>query len=187
MGLMNRVSYLSSCAFIPNFHTSLFPYSLPLNMKKLVLILLVLCLFGCGGSLTEEQRKKLKEGRELQSIVKITEAEIMEAAFAKGRVLVDELSSPSLADQVAKSRGVKIHWLEPGAKNALEIEQQLIDAYINSVMEGVPLRDNVQNMGADSILYTKPVVVTNPDSSIIVKGTWNIWISKKQLILGMGK
>ncbi|MFZ2906876.1 MAG: hypothetical protein WAZ98_11785 [Cyclobacteriaceae bacterium] len=156
-------------------------------MIRFFLIFLCFVLLACGGSLTEEQRRKMQKGRELQSIVKVTEAEIMEAAFAKGRSVIGELSSPSLADQVAKTSGVKIHWLEPGEGNAIAIEQQLIDAYINSVIEGVPLQDNVQDTGADSMLYTKPVVVTNPDSSIIVKGTWNIWMSKKQLILGMGK
>jgi hypothetical protein len=116
----------------------------------------------------------------------VTEAEITEAAFTKGRAVVTELKSPESAYQVAETTGVKIHWLAPGAR-ALEIEQQLIDAYINSLLEGGKLEDNVQEIGNDSLLYTKPVVVTNPDSSIVVKGTWNIWMSKKQLILSMKK
>jgi hypothetical protein len=81
---------------------------------------------------------------------------------------------------------VKIHWLSPGASNGLTIEQQLIEAYINSVIEGTPLQDNVQKIGTDSLLYTKAVVIMRPDSSVEVKGTWNIRMSKKQLILGRG-
>ena len=142
-------------------------------------------LTACGGSLTDEQRKKMKEASDQQSIMKVTDAEITEAAFAKGRAVMETLTKPDEADLAGKAAQVKIHWLEPGGGDALEIEQQLIDAYINSVIEGVPLQDNVQNIGTDSVLYTKPVVLTRPDSSIEIKGTWNVWMSKKQLILAM--
>ncbi len=144
-------------------------------------------LTSCGGSLTDEQRKKMLEASEQQAIVKVTEAEITEAAFAKGRSVMNELTSISVADSLVKATGVEIHWLEPGAANGLEIEQQLIDAYINSLIEGTSLQDNVQEIGKDSMLYTKAVVLTRPDSSVEVKGTWNIWMSKKQLILSMNK
>lgn len=150
------------------------------------MILVVVLVSACGGSLSEEQRKKMKEAREQQAIVKVTEAEITEAAFAKGRAVMGELTSKASATEVGEEAGVKVHWLEPGS-HALEIEQQLIEAYINSVIEGRTPQDNVQEVGTDSLLYTKPIVVTNPDSSIVVKGTWNIWISKKQLILSMKK
>ncbi len=156
-------------------------------MNKLLLILFALSLFACGGSLTDEQRKKMLEASEQQAIVKVTDAEITEAAFAKGRSVMEGLTSNSVADSVEKVTGVKIHWLEPGTANGLEIEQQLIDAYINSVIEGTSLQDNVQKIGTDSMLYTKAVVLTRPDSSVEIKGTWNIWMSKKQLILSMGR
>ena len=151
----------------------------------MLLIFLALFLLACGGSLTDEQRKKMREASEQQSIRKVTDAEITEAAFAKGRAVMDALTKPDQADSLSQVAQVKIHWLKPGGSDALEIEQQLIDAYINSVIDGVPLQDNVQNIGLDSVLYTKPVVLTRSDSSIEVKGTWNIWMSKKQLILSM--
>ena len=154
-------------------------------MNKLLLILLALSLLACGGSLTDEQRKKMKEASEQQAIIKVTDAEITEAAFAKGRSVMESLTKPDQADSVSQVAHVKIHWLKPGGGDAMEIEQQLIDAYINSVIEGVPLQDNVQNIGMDSVLYTKPVVLTRPDGSVEVKGTWNIWMTKKQLILAM--
>lgn len=144
-------------------------------------------LTACGGTLTDEQRKKMQEGAEQQTIMKVTDAEITEAAFEKGRMVMAVLTSPAKADSVSQATHVKIHWLQPGGTHALEIEQQLIDAYINSVIEGTPLQDNVQNIGTDSVLYTKAIVLTRPDSSVEVKGTWNIWMSKKQLILAMSK
>ena len=147
----------------------------------------MLFLTACGGSLTDEQRKKMREASDQQSIMKVTDAEITEAAFEKGRAVMETLTKPDEADLAGQAAQVKIHWLEPGGGDALAIEQQLIDAYINSVIEGVPLQDNVQNIGTDSVLYTKPVVLTRPDSSIEIKGTWNVWMSKKQLILAMKK
>ena len=155
-------------------------------MNRLLLVLVAGMAVACGGSLTDEQRKKMLEASEQQAIVKVTEAEITEAAFSKGRSVMNELNSLAKADSIGKVAGVKIHWLEPGA-HAMEIEQQLIEAYINSVIEGNTLQDNVQEVGADSLLYTKAVIYTQPDSSIVVKGTWNIWMSKKQLILSMNK
>ena len=156
-------------------------------MRTFLLVSISILVCACGGSLTDEQRKKMKEAREQQSIMKVTEGEITEAAFTKGRAVMETLTQPRQADSVSRLAQVKIHWLEPGKGDGLEIEQQLIDAYVNSVITGGQLEDNVQNIGTDSVLYTKPVVVNRPDGSIEIKGTWNIWMSKKQLILGMKK
>jgi len=156
-----------------------------LNLK--FLIILVVVLTSCGGSLTDEQRKKMREGIEQQAVVKVTDAELTEAAFAKGRAVLEGLTSSDKADSLATAAGVKIHWLQAGASNSLEVEQQLMDAYINSVITGTAMRDNIQKIGTDSMLYTSVVVLTRPDSSVEIKGTWNIWMSKKQLILSMGK
>lgn len=138
--------------------------------------------------MSDEQRKQMLEAREQQRIQKISEAEIMDLAFAKGREVLTGLpmQESSRVDSLGRILGVKIHWLAPGASNGLTIEQQVIEAYINSVIEGTPLQDNVQKIGTDSLLYTKAVVIMRPDSSVEVKGTWNIWMSKKQLILGRG-
>lgn len=156
-------------------------------MKKLIFISVVL-LTACGGGLSDEQRKQVREANEQQTIVKVTEVEIMDAAFAKGRSVMSRLSdsNPDTA-RVSTEEVVNIHWLTPGKAHSLEIEQQLIEAYLNSLLNGTPLQDNVQKIGEDSLLYTNPVVVTRADSSIEIKGTWNIWMSKKNLILAMGK
>ena len=157
-----------------------------LYMSKTLLIILAVLLTACGGTLTEEQRKKMREGSEQQAVVKVTDAEITDAAFAKGRSVVEVLSSKN-ADSLAAAMKIKINWLQAGAKtNSLAVEQQVMDAYINSVITGTPMRDNIQKIGTDSMLYTSVVVLTRSDSSVEIKGTWNIWMSKKQLILSMG-
>lgn len=148
----------------------------------------MLFLSACGGSLSDEQRKRMREASEQQAIVKVTEAEILEAAFAKGRSVMSRLkdNKPD-TNKVSTEEVVRIHWLVPGKAHGLEIEQQLIDAYLNSLMSGTPMQDNIQKIGEDSLLYTNPVVITRADSSIEIKGTWNIWMSKRDLILAMGK
>ncbi len=157
-----------------------------MNLKFLIVLILVLT--SCGGSLTDEQRKKMLEANEQQAIVKVTDAEITDAAFAKGRIVLEGITAPEKADSLATAMNVKIHWLQAGASaNSLAVEQQLMDAYINSVITGTAMRDNVQKIGADTLLYTSVVVLTQADSSVEIKGTWNIWMSKKQLILSMGK
>jgi hypothetical protein len=151
-------------------------------------IVLVLLLSACGGSLSDEQRKQMREASEQQAIIKVTDAEILEAAFAKGRSVMSQLkdNNPDTS-KVAAREAVKIHWLGAGKAHGLEIEQQLIDAYVNSLLSGTSLQDNVQKIGADTLLYTNPVVITKADSSIEIRGTWNIWIAKRELILAMNK
>lgn len=156
-------------------------------MKKLLIVLTVF-LCACGGSLSDEQRKQMREAREQQAIVKVTESEIMDAAFAKGRDVMGQLKQANPdTGKVSAEEKVRIHWLAPGKAHGLEIEQQLIEAYLNSMLSGVPLQDNVQKIGEDSLLYTNPVVITRADSSIEIKGTWNVWMSKRELIIAMGK
>ncbi|NJM26164.1 MAG: hypothetical protein HC859_12415, partial [Bacteroidia bacterium] len=56
-------------------------------MRRFMYIAL-LTLAACGGSLSDEQRKQLKEGKASQEIKRVTEAQIMEAAFKKGRDVI---------------------------------------------------------------------------------------------------
>jgi hypothetical protein len=159
-------------------------------MRNIIWISFLILVTACGGSMSEEQRKQMREAQKQRAIVKVTDAEITEAAFATGRLVLSGLpeeATPPQIDSAAVAYGVKINWLVPGAANALKIENQIIDAYINSVINGEPFQDNVQGIGTDSLLYTRAVVLTRDDGSVEVKGTWNIWLSKKQLILSMKK
>ncbi|HET9054016.1 MAG TPA: hypothetical protein VFM90_07580 [Cyclobacteriaceae bacterium] len=157
-------------------------------MKRTGVFLLVAIVTACGGSLSDEQRRQMREASEQQEIVKVTEVEIMEAAFAKGRSVMSRLRQDNPdTSRVSTEEAVAINWLAPGETYGLDIEQQLIEAYLNSLLTGTPLQDNIQKIGEDSLLYTNPVVITRADSSIEIKGTWNIWISKRDLVLAMGK
>jgi hypothetical protein len=151
-------------------------------------------VIGCGGSLSDEQRKRMHEQMDLHKIKRVTENEINEAAFAKGREIVKQLEtfqgdSGKINSFMATSKE-RIRWIVPGAANARELEQQLLDAYINA--ESGSLQDNVQKLRnadgeSDSLLYTKPVVSKMSNGADKLEGVWNVWLSKKQLILSMNK
>jgi hypothetical protein len=83
-----------------------------------------------------------------------------------------------------------IRFIIPGTTNARDLEQQLIDAYLAD--ESGSHQDNVQKLrnesgDFDSLLYTKPVINRMPDGSEALEGVWNMWLSKKDLVLEAGK
>lgn len=155
---------------------------------KIVSILILFFLISCGGSLSDEQRKKIREDMNQHKIVRISDAEITAAAFNLGRnaMKVIDGTTQTKIDSLAKASGLKIKWLVPGAKNAGVIEKQIIEAYLESSING-GMEDNVQKVNSDSLLYTKPVTEKLADGSENVKGMWSIQFSKKKLILSMDK
>lgn len=161
---------------------------------KYWIVITVLVVTGCGGTLSDEQRKKMREQMALHEIRKVSDTEITEAAFASGRKIMQSLQSlgtdsAKIDSFISNSKG-KVKWLVPGDKNAVALEQQLIDAYIAAGSGDI--QDNVQKIRhaegeSDSLLYTKPVVTKLPDGTDRLEGVWNIWLSKKELILSMDK
>jgi hypothetical protein len=158
------------------------------------LFILILTISACGGSLSDEQRKKIREEIESSKIRRVSEADITEAAFARGRAIVktiETFSNDSLRiDSLLAAEKGKVRWIVPGQGTAHATEQQLIDAYLSAEAGGQ--QDNIQKirtgaMESDSLLYSKPVITQLPDGSDRLDGVWNIWLSKKQLILSMGK
>lgn len=151
--------------------------------------LLLLVLMACGGTLTEEQRKAIKNEMNTQRIQKVSEAEITEAAFAKGRKIVELASSKK--DSVQVIEGQTVRYCELASKNLTDVERQLMEAYIDAEAAG-NLEDNIQNIRSDdgltdSILYTKPIVTKNPEGGEKLTAMWSVFLSKKDLILSMNK
>jgi len=162
-------------------------------MKRTEMFFLLLLLTACGGSLSDEQRKKMKEGMEQNKIVQMTDSEINMAALEQGRVVFDILEKNRFdvtkLDSISNRYRVKIKWMVPGAPDAGDIEQQLIEAYVSGIATG-SLQDNVQRIHKpndptqyDSLLYSRPVVEPMPDGAENLKGVWNIYLSKKQIVL----
>jgi len=163
-------------------------------MKKFVL-LTILILTACGGSLSDEQRKKLHEGMEQQKIVQLSDSEITSAALDQGKLIAGIIekfaADEKKIDSVSNRYHAKIKWSVPGASStsASDIEQQLIEAYVMGMATG-SLQDNIQKLHTgthaedyDSLLYSRPVVSAMPDGVEKLEGVWNIYFSKKQIVL----
>lgn len=154
---------------------------------KYIAALLCLLLMSCGGSLSSDERKRLQEESRKHEIKRVTEAEIAEAALEKGRSITDLArefrGDRGRLDSLGRAQGATIRWRVPGTSNGLDVEQQIIDAYVMNPTTDLP--DNVQNLGADSVLYSRPEVSALPDGAVAVEGVWSVRLSKKELILGM--
>ncbi|GCC51137.1 hypothetical protein SanaruYs_13570 [Chryseotalea sanaruensis] len=155
-------------------------------MKKIrfgCLVILSVVAISCGGGLTDEQRKKIKNEMETNQIKKISEAEITEATMTNGRRLAEILKTSVRADSLAQAENVKIKWLQAGQEDVTDMERQLIEAYLTQLTGGS--MDNVQKIGTDSLLYTVPVIVKREDGVDEVKGIWSIYFTRKQIVLGI--
>lgn len=161
---------------------------------KTTVLLGFLILFGCGGSLSDEQRKQMREKMEMNRIVRVTEVEITEAAFAEGRGIIKTLEGlkgdSAKLDSFLEINNGRIRFIQPGQTNARELEQQLIEAYLAD--ESGSQQDNVQKArnhsgDFDSLLYTKPVTKKLGDGTEQLEGVWNIWLPKRELVLEIGK
>jgi predicted NAD-dependent protein-ADP-ribosyltransferase YbiA (DUF1768 family) len=137
-------------------------------MKYLLLISFFI-IISCQGKLTEEQKRKIREEREQSQIRKISEATITEAAFAYGRTISaiierrdNALSNKILVDSLENAFGVQIILLQKETSNLCAVERQVLEAYTES--KGISLTDNIQKMGKDTLLYTKPITKTGDNS-----------------------
>jgi hypothetical protein len=165
-------------------------------MIKLIFVGLFV-LTACGGSLSEDQRRKLHEGMANQKIVRLSDSEILTASLDRGRIIFSALEKfkfdPLKVDSISRQYNARIHWIVPGSRDALEVENQLIEAYVIGAETG-STQDNIQKLRQDpqseeydSLLYSRPIVTPMPDGVVNVEGVWNIYFAKKDLILSVGK
>ena len=158
-------------------------------MRRFLILVFIAC--SCTGKLSDEQRQKLHEGMATQDIKRVSEADLQAAAwdYAKAvladveKVDIDMHSKPKI-DSIAASRHVKIYSLIPADSALREIEKQLVDAYITGADVG-SVGDNLQKVGEDSLLYTKPVFRNRPDGSQQFSHAIGIKMAKKTIILSM--
>lgn len=167
-------------------------------LKILTMLLVAIVLAACGGgSLSDEQRKKLHEGMEDQKITQVSESEIVAAAMDKGRQVFAALEKSGFDSttsmRIARERHVKTRYIKPGTSDALEVESQIIQAYIVGSVTG-STQDNIQKLrlGAatslpdyDTLLYSRPVVSAMPDGSLNVEGVWNVYLARRDIVRGL--
>lgn len=130
---------------------------------------------------------------EAHKIVRVTEVEIMDAAYQEGRRItnvLDSLKSDPAARRAFLMKSGNIHFITPDAANARLLEKQLIDAYLAD--SSGSFQDNVQELRTaggnyDSLLYTRPVTKKLADGTDSLEGVWNIWLAKKALVMQIGR
>jgi hypothetical protein len=155
---------------------------------KYSILLMVVVSISCTGSLSDEQRKRIKESMEQGEIKKLTEAQVTEAAFTYGRkvaALLDKrdktLTNAALLDSLSQAFQIEIVPIQPGNQNLRGVERQLLEAY----MTGGESNDNIQKMGPDSLLYTKPILREHPDGSTEFLKALGIRMTRKQVVLSI--
>jgi hypothetical protein len=155
---------------------------------KYSILLFIVALASCTGSLSDEQRKRIKESMEQGEIKKLSEAQITEAAFAYGRKIASvldkrdkTLTNTTLLDSLSQAYQIEILSLQPGNQNLRGVERLLLEAYMN----GGGANDNIQKMGADSLLYTKPILREHPDGSTEFLKAIAIRMTRKQVVLSI--
>lgn len=161
-----------------------------MNLHRLTPLLLALAC-ACGGKLTEEERAKLHEGMSTQDIRRVTDAELQDAAIALATDIASQvetldkfLLSEDKIDSLSAARGVVIYALRPDEASSDEIENKLIEAYAAAAASGVA-SDNLQKLGTDSLLFTRPVFRMHPDGSQELSHAIAIRLSTRAVVLSM--
>lgn len=162
----------------------------PQTMKHLFFLILLTGLFSCGGNLSDQQRDAIRESMRDGKIQRVTPAQISAAAYDNGRALMKQLENDlylgnkARLDSLAAANRVKIYAMrsetvKPGTKAA-----EVWEAYLNAP-DASGLHDNIQKIGTDSLLYTRPVTFERPDGSAVLSHAVAIVMAVKNVIVGM--
>ncbi|MBL7849655.1 MAG: hypothetical protein JNN04_02050 [Cyclobacteriaceae bacterium] len=161
-----------------------------MNIRYLFPLILILA-GACGGKLTQEERAKLHEGMATQDIRRVTDAELQEAALSLAGEIVRDveridkfLLNKTRIDSLAAARGVVVYPLRPDSSPRGETEKQLIEAYMAAAASGTAA-DNLQKLGTDSMLFTRPVYLLHPDGSQELSHAIGIRLSTRSIVLSM--
>lgn len=194
---------------------------LSITLGTLITICTLQIMAGCGGTGSSEQgidREAIREEMEQREIKRILPAELVEGAYQRGEALAEAARDLVLntypqpveqqpadfvtdeanekIDSLSKAEDVNIAWVSKTTDTASlgEKEKQLWEAYLYNVDNDLPLNDNVQRIGEEEYLYTKPLLLdpeirrnmlgSESDTTAFL-GMWSIRISKKNLIQSM--
>ena len=160
-------------------------------------LLFFICYFltlSCTGSLTDDQRKQLQKEMKSRAIKKISEGEIMEAALQQSRAIqkmaeehfdvATSYPDHDLIKSFETEHNLRLKWLNENSTSFSEKEQQLFEAYMSSPVT-TDVLDNIQKLGQDSILYTKPIFQLTPSAEQTLLGMWSITSARKEVIRKM--
>ena len=121
-------------------------------------------------------------------IKKVSDAQLTEAAFDYGRKIATvifakdkTLTNLRLQDSLGQAYRVELVSIQDSNKSLRGVEKQLLEAYASQAHDA----DNVQKMGPDSLLYTKPLMRERPDGSTEFIKAIGIRMTRKEIILSI--
>ncbi|MBL3654648.1 hypothetical protein [Fulvivirga sediminis] len=149
--------------------------------RVIVLLSLFIIAAGCGGNLSNEERKALHNEMNERAIKKVSEESIFEKALDEGRSIVTALSSDSveLAGVVNECKCTVKRVNNIGEPELNDTQKSIWDAYKYVEASPSQLGDNVQKDGKD-LLYSAPII-----ESDTLLGIWFISFSRKEIILSL--
>ena len=136
---------------------------------RMLCCLLFLISTSCNqGSISDEQRQKLKEEKADRKIQRLTEADILNAAKSNAEKIFLEKDSSQLI------------WVSLSDSSITSFQKKMKEAYQYTFDEGMESFDNIEDMGDGNIVFTRSSI--NEDS---IAGYWMILLDKKNVIIGM--
>jgi hypothetical protein len=126
---------------------------------------------------------------EAKSIKKISDAELAEAALAYARNITKVIETSGRTDQaffdsLKKVYDVEVIFMTVNDSRLRAVERQVIEAYSSTGGTADP-GDNLQKMGTDSLLYTKPVMKPHQGGTLEFVKALTLRIHKKAVILSI--
>ena len=155
-------------------------------MRILLVILLSVAIFGCGGSLTEDQREALKEEKKAKKIKRVSEEQIYERALQNGRQILKEMNEGTVISTIENEYKATILRVNDSTPGLAQIERELWETYKSSDWTNVKAEDqeNVQKNGQDFLIYTLPVLGEEEDS-VFLSALWMVRMKRKEIVLSL--
>ncbi len=162
------------------------------NLNRSFFILLLILFCGCGEKNNNRNNPAFLEELANREIKKVSDADIMKAAYDEGKEISNTLQNfisarlqehiqetgiqealkycnveaYAITDSISSLSSAGVRRTSLKTRNKLNdpdsLETMLLDSYLYNVENGVALDDNVQQVDEEYLLYTKPIVLNNP-------------------------
>jgi esterase/lipase superfamily enzyme len=126
---------------------------------------------------------------EAKAIKKISEAELTEAALAYAHNVTKVIEGSGRSDQkfldsLDKVYDVEVIFMTPKDTKLRSVERQVIEAYVSTIGSDAA-GENLQKMGNDSLLFTKPQFRKSQKGTLEFNKALALRIHKKAVILSI--
>lgn len=159
-------------------------------MRISLAVLFSILVFSCGGSLSDSQREAIKKSMRDGRIQRVSSAELTTAGLESGRAIVSllgddlYLGNVQRTDSIARMNGAKIFVMKSETVQPSSKASEIWEAYM-SASDPSDLKDNIQKIGSDSLLYTRPVTFERPDGSLVLSHAVAVVMAVKNVIVFM--